>query len=119
VPRPVGVVAMPSRTRPRLVGSLAEGVAGVGRLPLLGSLAYTPHADEHIAHRSNSAQRLRALADSFTVPDGLAAALAATPGPVLLVDDYTDSGWTLAVGARLLRQAGADQVLPLVLALAG
>ncbi|WP_338895720.1 RecQ family ATP-dependent DNA helicase [Streptomyces sp. TG1A-60] len=119
VARPVGVVAMPSRTRPQLVGSLAEGVARVGRLPLLGSLVYTPHADEHTAHRSNSAQRLRALADSFTVPDGLAAALAATPGPVLLVDDYTDSGWTLAVGARLLRQAGADQVLPLVLALAG
>jgi ATP-dependent DNA helicase RecQ len=115
----VGVVALPSRTRPQLVATLAEGVARIGRLPMLGSLAHTPQADDHAAHRSNSAQRLRALADSFTVPDALAAALAATPGPVLLVDDYTDSGWTLAVGARLLRQAGADQVLPLVLALAG
>ncbi|MEU3161627.1 RecQ family ATP-dependent DNA helicase [Streptomyces griseoincarnatus] len=119
VARPVGIIAMPSRTRPQLVASLAEGVARVGRLPLLGSLAYTPQADEHAAHRSNSAQRLRALADSFTVPGELAAALADTPGPVLLVDDYTDSGWTLAVGTRLLRQAGADEVLPLVLALAG
>ncbi|MFF5195711.1 MULTISPECIES: RecQ family ATP-dependent DNA helicase [Streptomyces violaceoruber group] len=119
VARPVGVVAVPSRTRPQLVGSLAEGVARVGRLPLLGSLAHTPHADEYAAHRSNSAQRLRALAESFTVPGELAAALAATDGPVLLVDDFTDSGWTLAVGARLLRQAGADDVLPLVLALAG
>ncbi|WP_121716134.1 DEAD/DEAH box helicase [Streptomyces sp. E5N91] len=119
VARPVGVVAVPSRTRPQLVGSLAEGVARVGRLPLLGSLAHTPHADEYAAHRSNSAQRLRALAESFTVPGELAAALAATDGPVLLVDDFTDSGWTLAVGARLLRQAGADEVLPLVLALAG
>ncbi|MFE0417052.1 RecQ family ATP-dependent DNA helicase [Streptomyces tendae] len=119
VARPVGVVAMPSRSRPHLVGSLAEGVARVGRLPLLGSLALTPHADEYAAHRSNSAQRLRALAESFTVPGELATALAATPGPVLLVDDYTDSGWTLAVGARLLRRAGAGEVLPLVLALAG
>ncbi|MCZ9336594.1 recombinase RecQ, partial [Streptomyces sp. TRM76130] len=93
--------------------------ARVGRLPLLGGLAYSPHAGEHTAHRSNSAQRLRALAGSFTVPDELAAALAAAPGPVLLIDDYADSGWTLAVGARLLRQAGADGVLPLVLALAG
>jgi ATP-dependent DNA helicase RecQ len=117
--RPVGVVAVPSRTRPRLVTTLAEGVARIGRLPYLGSLAHTPAAGEHTAHRSNSAQRLRALADSFTVPDGLAAALAATPGPILLVDDYTDSGWTLAVGARLLRRAGAAEVLPLVLALAG
>ncbi|MBZ6174426.1 RecQ family ATP-dependent DNA helicase [Streptomyces olivaceus] len=119
VARPVGVVAMPSRTRPRLVTSLAEGVARVGRLPLLGSLAYTPHADEYAAHRSNSAQRLRALAASFTVPGELETALAENPGPVLLVDDRTDSGWTLAVGARLLRQAGAGPVLPLVLALAG
>ncbi|MFD5395325.1 RecQ family ATP-dependent DNA helicase [Streptomyces sp. NPDC127097] len=119
VARPVGIVAVPSRTRSQLGASLAEGVARVGRLPLLGSLAYTPQADEFAAHRSNSAQRLRALVASFTVPDELAAALAATPGPVLLVDDYTDSGWTLAVCARLLCQAGADQVLPLVLALAG
>ncbi|MGC4949598.1 RecQ family ATP-dependent DNA helicase [Streptomyces sp. DT224] len=117
--RPVGVVAMPSRTRPRLVSSLAEGVARVGRLPVLGSLAYSPQADEHAAHRSNSAQRLRGLAGALVVPDELAAALAATPGPVLLVDDYTDSGWTLAVGARLLRQNGGGEVLPLVLALAG
>ncbi|CAM5724292.1 hypothetical protein SVIOM342S_03168 [Streptomyces violaceorubidus] len=50
------------------------------------------------------------------MPGELAAALAGTPGPVLLVDDYSDSGWTLAVGARLLRQAGAGEVLPLVLA---
>ncbi|MFW6720224.1 DEAD/DEAH box helicase [Streptomyces sp. MAR4 CNY-716] len=117
--RPVAIVAMPSRTRPLLVTSLAEGVARAGRLPLLGSLAYTPQAGDDAAHRSNSAQRLRALAGSFTVPGELAAALAAAPGPVVLIDDYTDSGWTLAVGARLLRQAGAGQVLPLVLALAG
>lgn len=77
--RPVGVVAMPSRTRPQLVGSLAAGVARVGRLPVLGSLAYTPEADAHPAHRSNSAQRLRALAASFTVPGELSAALAASP----------------------------------------
>ncbi|MEV6110164.1 DEAD/DEAH box helicase [Streptomyces sp. NPDC051940] len=117
--RPVGIVAMPSRTRPQLVTSLADGLARIGRLPLLGTLAYTPQAGDHPAHRSNSAQRLHALAASFAVPDDLAAALAANPGPVLLVDDYTDSGWTLAVAARLLREAGADAVLPLVLAQAG
>ncbi|RDG36358.1 RecQ family ATP-dependent DNA helicase [Streptomyces corynorhini] len=117
--RVVGVVAMPSRTHPHLVASLAEGLARIGKLPMLGSLAYATRSDEHAAHRSNSAQRLRALAASFTVPDELAAALATTPGPILLVDDYTDSGWTLAVGARLLRQSGAAQVLPLVLAVAG
>lgn len=108
---------MPSLSRPRLVGSLAEQVASVGRLPFLGTLGHTGHHGAHRAHRSNSAQRLQTLSAAFTVPEELADALAAAPhGPVLLVDDYTDSGWTLAVAARLLRQAGAEQVLPLVLA---
>ncbi|MEU9029850.1 RecQ family ATP-dependent DNA helicase [Streptomyces sp. NPDC048383] len=117
--RPVGVVAVPSMTRPQLVGSLAQGVATVGRLPFLGSLTYTGPDGAHAARRSNSAQRLRALSGAFAVPDELAASLAATPGPVLLIDDSTESGWTLAVAARLLRQAGAEQVLPLVLATSG
>ncbi|WP_280879728.1 RecQ family ATP-dependent DNA helicase [Streptomyces pseudovenezuelae] len=117
--RPVGVVAVPSLARPQLVGSLAEGIATVGRLPFLGALAYTGPGGEHAARRSNSAQRVKALSGAFAVPDQLAEALAASPGPVLLVDDYSDSGWTLAVAARLLRKAGSGPVLPLVLAVAG
>jgi ATP-dependent DNA helicase RecQ len=35
---------------------------------------------------------------------------------VLLVDDRIDTGWTMTVAARLLRQAGAAGVLPLALA---
>ncbi|MGW5772524.1 RecQ family ATP-dependent DNA helicase [Streptomyces longwoodensis] len=117
--RPAGVVAVPSLSRPQLVGSLAQGIASVGRLPFLGTLAYTGPDGAHAARRSNSAQRLRALSGAFAVPQEVAEAIAAAPGPVLLVDDYTDSGWTLAVAARLLRRAGGEQVLPLVLAAAG
>ncbi|GHE06798.1 RecQ family ATP-dependent DNA helicase [Streptomyces alanosinicus] len=117
--RPVGVVSVPSLTRPRLVDSLARGIATVGRLPYLGALTYTGPNGAHAARRSNSAQRLRALSGTFTVPEDLVGALAGSPGPVLLVDDYTDSGWTLAVAARLLRRSGSGQVLPLVLAAAG
>jgi ATP-dependent DNA helicase RecQ len=116
VARPVGVVAVPSMSRPQLVGSLAQGIAAIGRLPFLGTLTCTGSNGTHTAHRSNSAQRLRALSGTFTVSEDLAGALAGSPGPVLLVDDYTDSGWTLAIAARLLRQAGNEQVLPLVLA---
>jgi ATP-dependent DNA helicase RecQ len=108
--RPVAVVAMGSRRRPRLVDSLAGHVATVGRLPLLGTVTGTgPEA----ADRANSAQRVRALAGSFSLPPGWAGGLA---GPVLLVDDYVDSGWTMALVARELRLAGAPAVLPLALA---
>ncbi|MFE5729989.1 RecQ family ATP-dependent DNA helicase [Streptomyces sp. NPDC056528] len=117
--RPVGVVAVPSLARPHLVGSLARGIADIGRLPYLGALAYTGPDGAHAVRRSNSAQRLRALSGAFAVSEELSGALTAAPGPALLVDDFTDSGWTLAVAARLLRRAGAAQVLPLVLAAAG
>jgi ATP-dependent DNA helicase RecQ len=40
-------------------------------------------------------------------------------GPVLLVDDLVDSGWTMTMAARQLRRAGALLVLPLALAVAG
>lgn len=116
-PRPVGVVTLASRSRPRLVHSLGARIAEVGRLPLLGAVACTGEARP--APRSNSAQRLKVLDGALTVPPDLAAALAQAPGPVLLVDDYTETGWTLAVAARLLRRAGAQGVLPLVLAVQG
>ncbi|MEU7600480.1 RecQ family ATP-dependent DNA helicase [Streptomyces sp. NPDC041003] len=117
--RPVGVVALPSRSRPRLVGSLAARIAEVGRMPLLGSVAYTDRAPEFAAAASNSAQRVRVLHQALTVPPELAEALTQASGPVLLVDDRSESGWTLAVAARLLRRAGAKEVFPLVLALQG
>ncbi|MFJ9521389.1 DEAD/DEAH box helicase [Kitasatospora sp. NPDC101801] len=113
--RPVGVVTMASARRPQLVGSLGARLAEVGRLPLLGQLEYVGGEAPRGA-RSNSAQRLHSLAGALLVPPALQAAIAAAPGPVLLVDDLVDSGWTVTVAARLLRQAGAGPVLPLTLA---
>ncbi|MEV8526472.1 RecQ family ATP-dependent DNA helicase [Streptomyces sp. NPDC052000] len=114
--RPAGVVTVPSRTRPALVASLGARIAEIGRMPLLGSLAYAEGPAGERVPQSNSAQRVRALHHAFTVPDELAAALAGSAGPVLLVDDACDTGWTLAVAARLLRRSGAEGVFPLVLA---
>ena len=39
------------------------------------------------------------------------------PKPCLLIDDVTNSKWTLTVAAALLRRAGASAVFPLALAL--
>lgn len=117
VPRPVGVVTIASRTRPQLINSLGARIAEVGRLPLLGSLEYAGEGSS--VSRSNSAQRLKALDGALNVSADLALALSENPGPVLLVDDFTETGWTLAVAARMLRRAGAQGVMPLVLAVQG
>ena len=111
--RPVGVVAVPSRGRPVLVGSLADRLGEVGRLPVLGALTRT--RDEPRTAGTNSAQRLRQVAGSLAVPPELAGRL--DGGPVLLVDDVADSQWTLTEAVRVLRDTGAGPVLPLVLAL--
>ncbi|MBG6069428.1 RecQ family ATP-dependent DNA helicase [Micromonospora ureilytica] len=116
--RPVAVVAVGSRRRPRLLGSLAERIATVGRLPLLGEVTVAGPGGPG-GPRGNSAQRVRALHDAFTVPTDLADALAGLDGPVLLVDDLIDSGWTMTLVTRALRRAGATGVLPLALAVAG
>ncbi|WP_167152837.1 RecQ family ATP-dependent DNA helicase [Streptomyces sp. MBT27] len=115
-PRPAGVVTLPSRTRPALVSSLGARIAEIGRMPLLGSLEYAEGPAGAPIAQYNSAQRVRALHHAFVVPDALSAALSETGGPVLLVDDASDTGWTLAVAARLLRRSGAAGVFPLVLA---
>ncbi len=113
--RPTSVVTLPSRSRPTLVSSLGERIAAIGRLSYLGSLEYvTP--DGPGPRRHNSAQRLATVWRSLTIPDELRAAVAASEGPVLLVDDQIDTGWTMTVAAALLRDAGAAAVLPLALA---
>ncbi len=105
--RPVGIVAMGSRSRPKLVLHLAERIAAVGRLPLLGTMTSTGKAPS----AANSAHRAAALLGSLRAPE-----LPALDGPVLLVDDRVDTGWTLTVAARALRHAGAPAVLPFALA---
>jgi ATP-dependent DNA helicase RecQ len=60
----------------------------------------------------NSALRLATVCERYALSDPAAVA----GRRVLLVDDRTVTGWTLAVAARQLRRAGAESVLPLVLA---
>ena len=109
--RPVGVVGMGSRTRPHQLAHLTRRIAEIGRLPLLGTLA--PQGPRPAVH-ANSAQRLAAVWSAIGEPQ-----FAVPPGPVLLVDDVIDTGWTMTVAARILRRAGASAVLPFALAAVG
>ena len=110
--RPVAVMALDSDRHPLLVGSLARRLAELGRLTDLGTLQYAPERTPVTA--VNSAYRVAALDGSWIAPDS--AAIASVGGPILLVDDLADTGWTLTMAARVVRAAGAPDVLPFALA---
>jgi ATP-dependent DNA helicase RecQ len=112
--RPAAVASIGSHRHTRLITSVAEHISRVGRLPFLGTVGTTPSTVD--AGRANSAHRVLALHGSLTLAPSLIDRLATLDGPVLLVDDFVDSGWTMAVAARELRLAGAPAVLPFALA---
>ena len=110
--RPTAVLALDSDTHPVLIASLGRELARLGRLVDLGVLRYA--AGRRPVSAANSAYRVAAIDGSWSAPDS--SAIIAAGGPVLLIDDLTDTGWTLTMAARVVKEAGAPAVLPLVVA---
>jgi ATP-dependent DNA helicase RecQ len=110
--RPTAVLALDSDRHPLLISSLAREIAKLGKLTDLGTLRYVPERRPVTA--ANSAYRVAALRDAWSAPDPTV--IGSSDGPVLLVDDMTDTGWTLTMAARVVRAAGAPAVLPFALA---
>ncbi len=108
--RPDVIVVVESATRPSLTRDLAEGVARVMQIPVVGTWAILDDSVPPRAGQANSAQRVAAVSRR----SGLRAEVPAG-ATVLLVDDLVVSGWTLTLAARALREAGAGAVLPLAL----
>ena len=113
--RSIVVVIVDSRSRPHLVRQLGRAVATrLGARPL-GIVGLTDQDPPR--HDVGSAFRLAQVARDLTLQEWPAQALEELRGSVVvLVDDWSDSGWTLTVAARLLREAGAATVHPFVLA---
>ena len=110
-PRPRWVVAVPSLANPSLVQDFARRLAVELALPFLPAIEKI-RPNEPQKMQENRFHQCRNL-------DGVFRVVAPIPeGPVLLVDDVVDSGWTLAVVAALMRQAGSGPVWPFALATA-
>ncbi|MGD9893092.1 MAG: DEAD/DEAH box helicase [Dehalococcoidia bacterium] len=109
-PPPMWVAAVPSLRHPTLLVDFAHRLAASLGLSFLQVLTKTRETPEQKT-MANSAQQLKNIADVFSVaiPD-------VRPGPVLLVDDIVDSGWTLTFCGALLRAAGCGTVYPFALA---
>ena len=108
------IVHVESARRPTLVADLASGLSRYLRIPVVGTFAITDADVEPDRGAVNSAQRVAAVGRRFSLRADVA------PGDrVLLVDDLVGTGWTLTLAAKALREAGAEAVLPLTLAVSG
>jgi ATP-dependent DNA helicase RecQ len=109
-PPPTWVTSVPSLRHPDLVPDFARRLAaalGLSYRDALGKRRETPEQKL----MQNSAQQV------MNVVDALAARRdRVLPGPVVLVDDIVDSGWTLTVCGARLRRAGSGPVYPFALA---
>ncbi|MCR6032567.1 DEAD/DEAH box helicase [Nocardioides sp. zg-579] len=113
-PQVDAIVVVESATRPTLTSDLASGLSRYLKVPVVGTWAVVDPDVAPGQGAMNSAQRVAAVgrrsALHADVPEG---------ARVLLVDDRSDTGWSLTLAARALRRAGAAEVLPLVLAVTG
>ncbi|MCL6270442.1 RecQ family ATP-dependent DNA helicase [Sansalvadorimonas sp. 2012CJ34-2] len=105
---PMWVCCVPSRNHPELVPNFAQRLALALGLPFVDAIAKT-RDNELQKLQQNRYRRCRNLDNAFAVTE-------CCSGPVLLVDDIVDSGWTFTVTAALLRQAGSGNVYPVALA---
>jgi ATP-dependent DNA helicase RecQ len=108
-PAATWVTCIPSRRHPTLVLDFAHRLAHALGLPFAAMLAKTDDRAEQKT-MANSTKQARNVDGAFALVGSLPA------GPVLLVDDLVDSGWTLTVAAWLLRSQGGGEVWPLALA---
>jgi ATP-dependent DNA helicase RecQ len=108
-PFPKWVTAIPSRRHPGLVYDFASRLAGKLFIPFVPALICTADASEQKL-MANSSMQARNVVGTLRVIDSIPS------GPVLLIDDIVDSGWTLTLAGWLLLSKGSGAVHPFTLA---
>lgn len=107
-PRPTWLCCVPSLGHPTLVPAFARLLAQALEIPFIDCVTKVK-ANEPQKYQHNSFHQCRNLDGVFAVSEGILS------GPVLLVDDMIDSGWTLTVISALLREAGSGPVYPVAI----
>lgn len=108
-PAPQWVCCVPSLNHTELVPSFARRLAARLGLPFVDVVKKVKD-NQPQKGQQNRFHQCRNLDGVFAIEDDV------PRGPVLLVDDIVDSGWTLTVIAALLQQAGSGVVYPAALA---
>lgn len=108
-PAPEWVCCVPSRQHPDLVPDFARRLAEKLALPFVDVVSKVVD-NQPQKMQQNRFHQCKNLDGVFKVSPQL------PKGPVLLVDDVVDSGWTLTIIAALMRQLDCGEVYPVALA---
>lgn len=107
-PKPTWLCCVPSLGHPTLVPDFGRRLAAALGIPFVECVSKV-RQNEPQKWQYNRFHQCRNLDGVFAVGEGIPS------GPVLLVDDMIDSGWTMTVIAALLRRAGSGPVYPLAI----
>ncbi len=110
-PFPAWVTCVPSHRHPELVPSLARRIAAKLEIPFVSAVKKV-RENAPQKQMNNAYYQAKNLDGVFEVDGSIA-------GPVLLVDDVIDSGWTMTVISALLRRDGSGPVYPVALSTTG
>lgn len=105
---PTWLCCVPSLGHPTLVPDFARRLASALGIPFFDCVNKV-RANQPQKYQHNRFHQCRNLDGVFAIDEGIPA------GPVLLVDDMIDSGWTLTVISALLRKAGSGPVYPVAI----
>ena len=112
-PTPLWVTCVPSTGQPGVIEDFSSRLAAALSIPFLSVMNSKIQATDR-GPMSNSVQRASHIDGTLSV--------SSSPIPdsaVLLIDDLTDTRWTLTTAAWLLQSNGSGPVLPLVLSMTG
>jgi ATP-dependent DNA helicase RecQ len=112
-PAPTWVTTVPSLNHPLLVPNFANRLALALGLPFYPVLTQTAERPEQKTMENSSFQAGNIYGSLSISTENV------PPGPLFLVDDMVDSGWTMTITTWLLRSSGSGPVWPLALASAG
>jgi ATP-dependent DNA helicase RecQ len=104
-PAPTWLTFVPSLSHPGLVPDFARKLSNELGIPAIDAVSMV-RQNRPQKEMENTHHRCLNLDGVFEISGRV------QEGPVLLVDDAVDSGWTFAVIAALLRRAGSGPVFP-------
>jgi ATP-dependent DNA helicase RecQ len=107
-PTPTWASCVPSIRHTKLVPDLAHRIARKLGIPFVDCIEKVRETDPQKGQQ-NTFHQCSNLDGAFAISGEIPV------GPVLLIDDMVDSGWTFTILTMLLRQAGSGPVFPFAL----